>query len=79
MQLSILDAQIAAENTNKSIPGIEKQEFEARTMSLDEAILQMELLQNDVLVFIDPKNNHLHVLYRKANNQIGLIETVTSN
>lgn len=54
---------------------IETKEFQARHMTVDEAVMQMDLLHNDVLVFLNPKTDHLNVLYRKKDNQYGLIET----
>lgn len=54
---------------------IESKEFQARPMMLDEAVMQMDLLDNDILVFLNAKTDHINVLYRKKNNKYGLIET----
>ncbi len=54
---------------------VETKEFQAHPMMLDEAVMQMDLLHNDILVFINSKTDELNVLYRKADNKYGLIET----
>ena len=54
---------------------IETREFHARPMMLDEAVMQMDLLHNDILVFLNSKTGQINVLYRKAGNKYGLIET----
>lgn len=54
---------------------IETREFQARPMLLDEAVMQMDLLHNDVLVFLNSKTDQINVLYRKRGNKYGLIET----
>jgi putative sigma-54 modulation protein len=53
---------------------IETKEFQARPMLLDEAVMQMDLLHNDVLVFLNAKTDQVNVLYRKKSNKYGLIE-----
>jgi putative sigma-54 modulation protein len=57
---------------------VESKEFQARPMMLDEAVMQMDLLDNDILVFLNPKTDHVNILYRKKNNKYGLIETSTN-
>lgn len=54
---------------------IETKDFDARPMMIDEALMQMDLLHNDILVFLNAKTDHINVLYRKKGNQFGLIET----
>lgn len=57
---------------------VESKELDARPMMLDEALMQMDLLHNDILVFVNAKTDHLNVLYRKKGNKFGLIETSNS-
>lgn len=54
---------------------VETKEFQARPMMLDEAVMQMDLLHNDLLVFLNAKTDQINVLYRKKGNKYGLIET----
>lgn len=53
---------------------IETKEFQAHPMMIDEAVMQMDLLHNDILVFLNAKTDQLNVLYRKKSNKYGLIE-----
>jgi putative sigma-54 modulation protein len=46
----------------------------AKPMSVDEAVMQMDLLHKDFLVFSDATSNELHVLYRRKDGNFGLIE-----
>jgi putative sigma-54 modulation protein len=60
---------------------IESKEFQVRPMMLEEAVMHMDLLDNDILVFLNPRTDHVNILYRKKGNKYGLIETnsVVSN
>jgi len=53
---------------------VETKELDARPMMLDEAVMQMDLVNDDVLVFLNVKTDQINVLYRKAENKYGLIE-----
>lgn len=76
MRFKLLEAP-SEEDTNHDLPPtiIETREFQARPMMIDEAVMQMDLLHNDILVFLNSKTGLLSVLYRKKDNQYGLIET----
>lgn len=54
---------------------VEAKDLEVRPMMLDEAVMNMDLMNNDVLVFLNSKTDHVNVLYRKADHKYGLIET----
>ena len=43
-------------------------------MSAEEAVMQMELLGHDFFVFIDSENDKTAVVYRRKDNNYGLIE-----
>ena len=49
--------------------------FQARPMSLDEAILQLELLDSAFYVFQDARDRAIHIVYRREDGNLGLIET----
>lgn len=53
---------------------IESKEIEVRPLTLEEAVMQMDLLDNDFLVFLNPTSGSMNVLYRKSEGQFGLIE-----
>ncbi len=53
---------------------VETRDCEARPMMLDEAVMQMDLQNEDVLVFLNASSNEVNVIYRKKGHKFGLIE-----
>ncbi|MCC7110886.1 MAG: ribosome-associated translation inhibitor RaiA [Deltaproteobacteria bacterium] len=71
----VIAAQESAEvATDNRISVVQHQEVDARPMSVDEAIMQMELLHEEFHVFISAQNGAMNVLYRRADGGFGLIE-----
>jgi putative sigma-54 modulation protein len=48
--------------------------FQARPMSLDEAITQMDLINSRFYVFQEAKTHAINVVYRRDDGKLGLIE-----
>ncbi len=48
-----------------------------KPMSVEEALMQLELLDNDFLVFTNSSTSNINVLYRRKDGDYGLIETQT--
>lgn len=46
----------------------------AKPMSVEEAVMQMDLLHKDFIVFTDSVNNEINVMYRRKDGNFGLIE-----
>jgi putative sigma-54 modulation protein len=46
----------------------------AKPMSVEEAVMQMDLLHKDFIVFTDSISNDINVLYRRKDGNFGLIE-----
>lgn len=46
----------------------------AKPMSVEEAVMQMDLLHKDFIVFTDSINNDISVMYRRKDGNFGLIE-----
>jgi len=46
----------------------------AKPMSIEEAVMQMDLLHKDFIVFSNSENNEINVLYRRKDGNFGLIE-----
>ncbi len=63
----------AAEEEGPKI--IKKSKFFARPMTTKEAVMQMNLLGNDFLVFTNALSHEVNVVYRRADETYGLIET----
>ena len=69
----------AAQLLNESladIPAISKtQELDAHPLSVSEAAMQMDLMHNDFLVFVNAETNEVNVIYKRNDRGLGLIET----
>jgi len=48
--------------------------FHAKPMTLDEAVLQLELLDSAFFVFQNAKDHAINVVYRRDDGKVGLIE-----
>ena len=58
-----------------SVPVIIKTKTEtAKPMSVEEAVMQMDLLHKDFIVFTDSVSGEINVLYRRKDGNFGLIE-----
>ncbi len=60
-----------AETTPKVIKSTN---FSIKPMDIDEAIMQMNLIDNDFLVFRNDSSNEVNVIYRRKDGNYGLIE-----
>ena len=49
-------------------------DFLTRAMTVDEAIMQMDLMNNDFYVFTSAENHEMCVVYRRKDGHYGLIE-----
>ena len=54
---------------------IKSSRFVAKAMSIDEAVMQMNLLGNEFLVFTNAESEEINVVYRRGDGDYGLIET----
>jgi putative sigma-54 modulation protein len=54
---------------------IKKEKFFAKPLSVEEAVMQMNLLGNDFLVFSNATSHQVNVVYRRDDGSYGLIET----
>lgn len=54
---------------------IKEETFTVRTMRVHDAVMQMNLLGNQFLVFAEVDSNHISVVYRRSDGNYGLIET----
>lgn len=53
---------------------IRSNEFVAHQLTVEEAIMQMDLMNNDFLVFSNPQSREMSVVYRRKDGHYGLIE-----
>jgi putative sigma-54 modulation protein len=54
---------------------IKKSKFFAKPLTPNEAVMQMNLLNNDFLVFTNATSHEVNVVYRRGDGTYGLIET----
>ncbi|MCB2190390.1 MAG: ribosome-associated translation inhibitor RaiA [Deltaproteobacteria bacterium] len=71
VKVDIFEAESLPE---KSPHVIMSQSMTAKPMDADEAAMQLDLSEDDFLVFINERTNSLNVLYRRADGNFGLIE-----
>jgi putative sigma-54 modulation protein len=57
------------------VPVIRDATEEVRTLALRDAAMQLNLVERDVLVFVDADKQTLSVIYRRKDGNYGLIET----
>src|SRR5262245_28781802 len=76
-------AQAAAPAHGKAAPAsaspgfrvIKDETFSARAMKVEDAVMQLNLLGDELLVFTDAESQGISVLYRRKDGNYGLIET----
>jgi len=56
---------------------VEQKHIQARLMTVDEAIMQMDLIHNDFFIFQNVDSKQVNVIYRRENGRFGLIEAST--
>jgi putative sigma-54 modulation protein len=57
---------------------IKDERFTARSMTVEDAVMQLNLLGDELLVFTDATSGRTVVLYRRKDGNYGLIETANS-
>ena len=62
------------EEMTRRTAGPKDQTFRSQTMSVDEAIMQMDLLGHDFYVFSNAETEEVNVVYRRKDGNYGLIE-----
>ena len=68
-------ARAAESNDNEGPPAVVKSKlFDVRTMVVEEAALQMELLGHDFYLFTLAESGRAAVVYRRRDGELGLIE-----
>jgi putative sigma-54 modulation protein len=53
---------------------VRSNEFLAHAMTVEDALMQMDLMDNDFLVFQNVASNEMNVVYRRKDGQYGLLE-----
>jgi putative sigma-54 modulation protein len=69
---SIVEAESIGQKPEPVI--IKSKTFSIKPMSVEEAVMQMDLLHKDFLVFTDSMTEDINVIYRRKDGNYGLIE-----
>lgn len=68
--------EVVETSSGESVTILRQQEYEATTMTLAEAAFQLSLLEDrEFFVFTNAESGAINVVYRRADNNVGLIET----
>ena len=59
----------------RSFAIIKDEQFSARSMTVEDAVMQLNLLGDELLVFTDARTGGISVLHRRQDGNYGLIET----
>jgi len=73
-EVDIYTYELSEENGTQVVNGTEN--FSKKPLLLDEAIMQLQQTENEVLVFINADLARINVLYRKSNGDFGLIDPI---
>jgi putative sigma-54 modulation protein len=90
-KLQVRQTVVAAENlepqpgatdetaaTIGNVPVIRDATEEVRTLHVRDAAMQLNLVERDVLVFVDSEKHTLSVIYRRKDGNYGLLETAVA-
>ena len=70
-------ASDSAADEEPDTPQIRVQHIEYKPMDVDEAVMQMDLIKNNFLVFTNARTEAVNVLYRQKDGNYGLIQPRT--
>lgn len=73
-EIAPADEEIAPEEANGRPSVVRRKRFAIKPMTVEEAGLQMDLLQHDFHAFLDYESGQVHVLYRRQDGNYGLLE-----
>ena len=73
-EMNIVDLESATGGEEPAI--VKTQQIQAKPMDVDEAVMQLELINNDFLVFTNARTKVVNVLYRRKDGQLGIIEPI---
>ena len=72
--VDVFTYNLGAEEEDPQIRGTER--FDPKPMHLDEAVMQLDSIGSDFLVFLHAEHQRINVIYRRRNGDYGLIDPV---
>ncbi len=81
VRYDVLEATPPEGPTNAAAPPrvIRTNEIVIKPMTLDEAVMQLDLMNSDILVFTNSASHQMNVVYRRKDGHFGLIEPTAGN
>ena len=73
----LVEKTAAAEDMAEEFKVVRTKAFNVKPMSVEEAIMQMNLLNHSFFVYVDDKDNNLQIVYKRQSGDYGLIEPKT--
>lgn len=70
----LFDAIPDEEQTEDDLKEVKRKSFDIKPMSVEEAILQMELVGHSFFVFINIETESVNVVYKRSDDKYGLLE-----
>lgn len=69
-----LFTDVLTEEAETEAKVVRTKQIDLKPMTLDEALLQMELVGHDFFIYTDVESNATHVIYKREDGNIGLLE-----
>jgi putative sigma-54 modulation protein len=70
------DARVVQVNGGEPVKVLRNQEYQAKPMSLDEAVMQLDLLSDrEFYIFTNADSKSINIVYKRDDGNVGLIET----
>ena len=73
-KVDVFTYNLGSEAEHTQVMGTER--FEPKPMMLDEAVMQLDSIGSDFLVFLNGESQRINVVYRRRNGDYGLIDPV---
>ena len=64
----------SAEYSEAAYNVVRTKRFPVKPMSVDEAIMQMEMLNHEFFMFVNEETNEMNVVYKRKDGDYGLLE-----
>jgi putative sigma-54 modulation protein len=79
VQLQYIEEVIAPESSEEEgVRIIKTESLYAKPMDVEEAVMQLDLSENDFLVFTNSRSQKINVVYRRSDGHYGLIQPLNS-
>ena len=68
------EASTPARDDDEDVRLIHERKIETKPMSVDEAVLQLSVLEHEFFMFLNSETKNMNVIYKKADGHFGLLE-----